>query len=264
MIPIVIILAVILYVNIGKTREPECPPPVVCPEPEECEVCLGVPFATLDELKMAIRDIGSADKLAPYGPSSHWDVSKIEYLDDVFQYLPTSRGGYSDDTREGLKRDDGPFVKQLDISNWNTKGVKSMRGMFKPTGFPKFNQDISGWDVSTVEDMSLMFYEAKSFNHPLEEWDVSSVKNMHGMFYGATSFNQPLSGWDTGKVTDMKIMFMNARSFRGPIVNWSIKSLRDRSDTNSMFDLDKDPDTDETKWVTITDGDNPTLSFIMD
>ena len=62
-----------------------------------------------------------------------------------------------------------------------------------------FNQDISGWDVSGVNDwygMNSMFYGAESFNQDISQWDVSNVNNMYGMFYNAKSFNQDISSWD--------------------------------------------------------------------
>jgi surface protein len=39
-----------------------------------------------------------------------------------------------------------------------------------------------------------MFYGASSFDKPLSTWDVSNVETMRSMFYDAASFNQELSG----------------------------------------------------------------------
>ena len=37
------------------------------------------------------------------------------------------------------------------------------------------NQPVNNWNVSNVEDMHLMFYNASSFNQPLNHWNVSNA-----------------------------------------------------------------------------------------
>lgn len=68
------------------------------------------------------------------------------------------------------------------IEDWNTSKVTNMRGLFAQ--FPYFSNVISGWDVSSVQDMSYMF-EGSKFNQDLSNWDVSNVVDMHSMFEGA-------------------------------------------------------------------------------
>jgi surface protein len=46
-----------------------------------------------------------------------------------------------------------------------------------------FNQDIGGWDVGNVTDMSAMFGVATSFNQDIGSWDVGNVTEMPTMFY---------------------------------------------------------------------------------
>ena len=62
-----------------------------------------------------------------------------------------------------------------------------MDGMFGSALYVRqiFNQDISGWDVSNVEDMSKMFHGASSFNQNLSTWNVSKVTDMGNMFKSA-------------------------------------------------------------------------------
>ncbi|AJK51385.1 BspA family leucine-rich repeat surface protein [Mycoplasma capricolum] len=67
-------------------------------------------------------------------------------------------------------------------------------------GATSFNQDISTWNVSNVENMRYMFDGAYSFNQPIGNWNTSKVIDMGYMFDGATSFNQDLSKWNTSKV----------------------------------------------------------------
>ena len=70
-------------------------------------------------------------------------------------------------------------------------------------GAAAFNQDIGGWDVSAVTNMSRMFFGAAAFNQDIGGWDVSSVTNMNRMFVSATAFNQNIGGWDNvSSVTD--------------------------------------------------------------
>ena len=104
-----------------------------------------------------------------------------------------------------------------------------------------FNQDISNWDVSNVNNMSSMFQDAESFNQPIGVWDVSNVTRMEYMFSGAYSFNQPIGTWDVSKVNSMKAMFSsglknyrngsgkyeNAElNFNQPIGGWDISNVK--------------------------------------
>jgi len=70
--------------------------------------------------------------------------------------------------------------------------VTNMNSMFYET---KFNQDISGWDVSSVENFRGMFVRVNEFNQDISGWDVSSGEDFREMFQGASSFRQDLSSW---------------------------------------------------------------------
>src|SRR5699024_1928514 len=80
--------------------------------------------------------------------------------------------------------------------------------------------NLNNWDVSSVTDMSFMFFDASIFNDVVNNWDVSSVTDMSFMFAHTGFFNQPLNNWDVSNVTDMTAMFWHAHDFNGNISNW--------------------------------------------
>ena len=104
-----------------------------------------------------------------------------------------------------------------DISTWNTAAVTNAKGLLSPNyqkgsyaydsrpHMESCNPDIGSWDMSSVTDMSYMFYYASSFNQDIGAWDTGSVTDMSSMFHYASSFNQELcwtiSAVDTNMLT---------------------------------------------------------------
>ncbi len=77
-----------------------------------------------------------------------------------------------------------------DISNWNVSGVKNMSGLFQGAEAYTNGGVALTWGEKTasVEYMRRMFYGAKNFNQNINGWNVSSVIDMQGMFSGAILF----------------------------------------------------------------------------
>ena len=78
----------------------------------------------------------------------------------------------------------------FDISGWDVSNVKTMALMF---GYSTFNGDISDWDVHNVKDMNRMFVysDFTGKNGDISKWDVSNVKNMDDIFANCPLQNNP-------------------------------------------------------------------------
>jgi len=145
---------------------------------------------------------------------SSWNVSSVTDMNTMFLNAYAFNNGAVGDV--GGK----PLTWS---AGTGTSIVGNMRFMF--SGASAFNQDISGWDVSSVTDMGIMFYGASAFNNgvvgdvggkPLT-WTAgtgtSNVLYMNNMFGYATQFNQDVSSWNVSNVTNMSQMFANTTLF---------------------------------------------------
>jgi surface protein len=74
--------------------------------------------------------------------------------------------------------------------------------------------------------MEGMFYQARDFNQDISNWNTSSVEEMggtgfsdYGMFQEAESFNQNLSSWNVSSVTECGKFDLDATSWSLPRPN---------------------------------------------
>ena len=111
------------------------------------------------------------------------------------------------------------------ISDWDVSSVTNMSYIFYDQG--DFNSDISSWNVLNATNMMGMFSYANSFNQDISSWDVSGVTNMYNMFSDAQSFNQDIGSWNVSSVTDMSGMFYGTTSFNGDISSWNVSNVTD-------------------------------------
>ena len=81
-----------------------------------------------------------------------------------------------------------------------------------------FNQDISGWDVSMVNEMNSMFRNALEFNQGI----------------AASAFNRDIAGWSESQVTDMSAMFRNAYAFNHHIAGLDVAGVTDGWDVRGV------------------------------
>jgi len=109
----------------------------------------------------------------------------------------------------------------------NLSRVLSFDNIFN--GASIVNADLSGWDVSTVTNMTSAFRSALAFNGNITNWNTTNVTNMSFMFDNTQAFNQDISGWNTMNVLDMSSMFGNALVFNRNISSWNTSSANDLS-----------------------------------
>ena len=107
------------------------------------------------------------------------------------------------------------------LGDIDTSLITDMSGLFRDSKRVNF-EGIENWDVSNVENMSYMFYNAVNFNSNINNWNVSKTEKMLCMFENAYKFNQPLDKWDTSNVLYMNRMFFNAKSFNQYIGSWNV------------------------------------------
>ena len=174
---------------------------------------------------------------------SGWDVSSVTTMYNMFFQATSFNQSISGWNVSSVGTMSRMFSNAYAFNNgdealtWATGGnttlVTDMSLMFINASV--FNQDISSWDVSSVENMFDMFHDANNFNNggvDLDWNDTSKVTNMSQMFWSAYAFNQPLNSWVTTSVTNMYAMFINSTSFNQDVSSWDVSSVTNMS---SMF-----------------------------
>jgi hypothetical protein len=91
-----------------------------------------------------------------------------------------------------------------------------MSGTFQDS---PFNQDITSWDVSSVDNFSFMFKGCTAFNKALA-WDTGAGDTFEEMFYGCTALNSLLLGWNVGGALTLKNMFAGCTLLNQSFASW--------------------------------------------
>ena len=128
------------------------------------------------------------------------------------------------------------LMLDANLSGWDVSTITNMSYAFAMNSNESgaiFNNGSSPmtWNTSAVTDMRFMFTNLTSFNADITSWNTTNVLYMNGMFYCATSFNQPIarngSAWNTLQVINMNSMFMQAIDFNQNIGNWNTGAVTD-------------------------------------
>ena len=113
------------------------------------------------------------------------------------------------------------------LNDWNVSTVTNMSYMFY--GASVFNGNITSWNTTAVTTMQGMFAAAAVFDQDINttgnSWNTAAVINMQAMFYMATAFNGSISSWNTAAVTNMNDMFKQASAFNQNIGSWNTAAV---------------------------------------
>ena len=138
-----------------------------------------------------------------------FDTSSLESISEAFANIRT------------LKNING-------IRNWNVSKVKSLKELFRDTGFSDLSP-LEKWDVSNVVDMESTFAYTKIKNvDALKSWDVSKVKTFEACFYYSSVENlNGLKDWNLEMTENISQMFMLTKNLKNvdKINDWNISKV---------------------------------------
>ena len=149
----------------------------------------------------------------------NWDMSNAKILDSMFarcnaiESFNLTKWDVSNvtDMRYMFGWARGPV--SIDMTGWDTSNVTNMYYMF---GFCNKLTEIKGlenFNTAKVTNMQFMLTDYQGIELDLSGWDVSSVTNMSQLFDNCLNLQSlNLSGWNTSNVTHMNNMFNNCSS----------------------------------------------------
>lgn len=165
-----------------------------------------------------------------------WNVEFVESMESIFMNTTglNSLDVSGWDTRS-LENADSMFfntgIQFLDLNQWNTSSVKSMRFMFA-TARNLTNLYIDKWNTDSVTTMEGMFFYCSGLSElDLDQWDTSSLLNIAFMFQNSSGLSDlKISGWSVDKVQQMDLMFMNMDNLKElNLSNWNTEGVKTMS-----------------------------------
>jgi Mycoplasma protein of unknown function, DUF285 len=142
----------------------------------------GITFTSRTELQTAVDSyLADPSSTVQYGfPIGNWDVSRISDFSSLFSTV----------------RNPDMVTFNADLSNWNTASATDTSSMFEGAiSFTDESNGLANWNMGSVKDMHNMFaYSA--FVGDISGWDVSLVENFDSMFTFAFGFHGDLSNWN--------------------------------------------------------------------
>lgn len=127
----------------------------------------------------------------------------------------------------------------LDLTDINTDLIIDMSYLFERFSYELYPFkiiDVTGWDVSNVEDMTNIFSNLVSIEEikGLHTWNMKNVKNASGMFQDCEMLRElDLSKWEMPKVEKLYNCFENCKIIsKINVSGWNCQNLLN---INSMF-----------------------------
>jgi len=130
---------------------------------------------------------------------------------------------------------EGAKAFNIDISGWNVSGVNNFHRMF--FGAVGFTFSLCSWTLSCTANKEFDNNSLKSavddpitslvlYNYgTINSWNVAKVTSMYELFQFKYSFNGNISKWDVSRVTDTFRMFRFAESFNQDISAWNTEKV---------------------------------------
>ena len=125
-------------------------------------------------------------------------------------------------------------IKNIDLSNFETKNVENMSCMFANCNKLK-EIDLSSLNSENVTNMSAMFSDCNNLKSlDLSSFNTTNVKDMSCMFSNCEKLKEiDLSSFDTKKVINMSAMFANCKTLKE--IDLSFFDTENLKDISAMF-----------------------------
>ncbi|MDT2758869.1 BspA family leucine-rich repeat surface protein [Enterococcus xiangfangensis] len=155
--------------------------------------------------------------------------SGLENLDFTLDndYLKENASQYTTVNVQGMFQSNYALTEMTGEENWDLSKVENTSVMFSNTVISSL--DATNWGMDSLTNAYAMFYHAKGLTeiNGTENWSMAKVTRMDDMFNGASSLKTlDASGWKTGNVTTMLGMFSGTSALTSvETSNWNTSNV---------------------------------------
>ena len=143
-------------------------------------------------------------------------------------------------------------LKSLKNFNFSAEGVESFNNLFHNCSSLKTLPDISGWDMRNAKTLKGMFSGCRNLESlpDISKWNLENVVNMEEMFAGCRIKKPPdftKCKWDLKNLKYLDKIFYNSFATKINFENWKIGNLEIVSKNNIFGDNEVENDEDESE-----------------